>query len=79
MLWKSIQMKLSKCFAGWEAKDSSALLLLRPWLTYLDRSDWENLIVRVILPKLIYMLSRDFRVNPKKQDIEPLEIFLDWV
>lgn len=78
LLWKAIQMKLSKCFAAWTPKDSSAITILRPWLTYLNQHDWENLILRVILPKLIFALSKDFKINPKKQDIEPLEWFLDW-
>jgi len=76
-LWKSIQLKLSQLLMQWEPQDKSALVLLKPWLRVFERSSWENLIDRCILPKLMFAL-RDFEVNPKKQKVDPVRWLIDW-
>jgi len=77
LLWKPIQFKLSTTLQQWHPSDKSALLLLGPWLRVFDISTWENLIIRVVLPKLMYAL-KDFVVNPRSQDVEPIKWLLDW-
>ena len=76
-LWKSIQLKISQLLQHWEPQDKSALILLKPWLRVFEQSSWENLIIRCILPKLLFAL-KDFEINPKKQKIEPLKWLLEW-
>jgi len=76
-VWKLIQLKISQLLLHWEPQDKSALILLKPWLRVFDQKTWENLIIRCILPKLLYAM-KDFEINPKKQKIDPLKWLLEW-
>jgi len=76
-LWKPIQLKFSQALVQWHPKDKSALMILKPWFKVFDYTSWENLMMRCILPKLLYSF-KDFTINPKKQQIEPVEWLLDW-
>lgn len=76
-LWKPIQHKISQVLQQWNPKDESAYHILKPWLRYFERSSWEGLMLRCILPKLVYALE-GFTVNPKKQVIEPVQWLLKW-
>ena len=40
-----------------------------------DPSEWENLLLKYIVPKLGETLRDKFKVNPRKQDMDPL----NWV
>lgn len=43
-----------------------------------DASEWESLLLKYVLPRLGATLRDDFRVNPRKQDMEPLRLVLQW-
>jgi tuftelin-interacting protein 11 len=39
-------------------------------------SEWDKLVLQYVVPKLGVCLREDFVINPRKQDLVPLE---DWV
>jgi tuftelin-interacting protein 11 len=43
-----------------------------------DSQEWENLILKYIVPKLASALRDDFRINPASQDIEPFRRVMAW-
>lgn len=43
-----------------------------------SRTDWDSLILKHVLPQLGAMLREEFRVDPRKQDLAPLERALAW-
>ena len=76
-LWKPIQYKISIVLQQWQASDRSALLLLTPWLKVFEPKTWENLILRLVLPKLMFAL-KDLQINPKNQNVDPVKWLLEW-
>lgn len=40
--------------------------------------DWDAMLLKYVVPKLGARLRDDFRVNPRKQDMEPLKDVLLW-
>lgn len=47
-------------------------------LQVFDPPEWENLLLKYIVPKLGETLRDDFKVNPRKQDMDPLNWVLAW-
>jgi tuftelin-interacting protein 11 len=43
-----------------------------------DAGDWDTMLLKYIVPKLGALLRNDFRVDPRKQNMEPLEQVLSW-
>ena len=43
-----------------------------------DASDWDAMLLKYIVPKLGSRLREDFRVNPRQQDMQPLQDVLAW-
>jgi tuftelin-interacting protein 11 len=41
-------------------------------------AEWDNMLLKYIVPKLGATLRDDFRVNPRAQDMEPLNRVLAW-
>lgn len=40
--------------------------------------DWDAMLLKYVVPKLGAILRNDFRVDPRKQDMEPLQRVLSW-
>jgi len=76
-LWQSIKFKLGSCLQEWHPSDSSALILLSPWKGVFDEHTWESLMIRSILPKLLFSI-RSMELNPKQQNIEPFRWLMTW-
>jgi tuftelin-interacting protein 11 len=56
-------------------------LIFRSEMTFLqvmDSSDWEELLLKYVVPKLGAVLREDFQVNPANQDMNPLKLVLSW-
>ncbi|KAJ7574532.1 GC-rich sequence DNA-binding factor-like protein-domain-containing protein [Mycena floridula] len=52
---------------------------LREWKEQLFSSgEWDALILKYVLPKLAACLRDDFRLNPRSQNMEPMERVLQW-
>lgn len=66
VLYPTIRHKLAVALEPWNATDSSALSILRPWSKVFDATGWHQLMSRCIVPKLSIAL-RSFVVNPANQ------------
>lgn len=43
-----------------------------------DASQWEDLVLKYVVPKLGATLREDLRINPRNQNMDPLNWVLDW-
>ena len=62
---------------------SLTFVLYRPWLTtpvmqVFDFGDWDAMLLKYVVPKLGATLRNDFRINPRNQNMEPLQHVLQW-
>lgn len=48
------------------------------WKPMMEPSAWQDSILKYIVPRLGELLRDDFRVNPRKQDLKPLEVVIAW-
>ena len=76
-LYPSIRQKFTVALAEWEASDSSALTLLKPWARVFEPKDWSSLMRRCITPKLEDALAT-LQINPSNQVLDPLKWVLKW-
>ena len=44
----------------------------------LEPAAWQDATLKYIVPRLGELLRDDFRVNPRKQDLKPLEAVISW-
>ncbi|THH11314.1 hypothetical protein EW145_g734 [Phellinidium pouzarii] len=49
-----------------------------PWREIFSGTDWEDMLLKYVIPKLSSLLRDEFRVNPRNQDMEPLKRVLEW-
>ncbi|KAK8843422.1 hypothetical protein IAR55_007079 [Kwoniella newhampshirensis] len=61
---------------SWVVKDGVPEELAHWKKDVYSSSEWDKLVIQYVLPKLGVCLRDDFTVNPRKQDMTPLE---DWV
>lgn len=86
----SLKQKIRRILKEWKPESDTALKLLRPWKTILDKKDWEDIIYRDVLPKLFFFMEK-FDPNPTSKylfpepslttlglNTTPLEWFVDW-
>nr|GAT60945.1 predicted protein [Mycena chlorophos] len=52
---------------------------LGAWKDVFDSAEWDAMILKYVVPKLGATLREDFRVNPRQQDMSPLNNVLLWV
>ena len=52
--------------------------MLTAYVQVFDVGDWDAMLLKYVVPKLGARLRDDFRVNPRKQDMEPLKDVLIW-
>ena len=48
------------------------------WFQVFGAGDWDTMLLKYVVPKLGARLRDDFRINPRKQDMEPLKDVLLW-
>eukprot|EP01116_Phalansterium_solitarium_P024058 TRINITY_DN8696_c0_g1_i1.p1 TRINITY_DN8696_c0_g1~~TRINITY_DN8696_c0_g1_i1.p1 ORF type:complete len:795 (+),score=358.05 TRINITY_DN8696_c0_g1_i1:102-2486(+) len=75
--YPTIRHKLGSALQEWHASDPSAHIILSPWKTVFDAPSMEALLLRCIMPKLVFAL-RDFVVNPQQQYLEPFTWVMTW-
>ncbi|KAH9951153.1 TFP11-domain-containing protein [Amylocystis lapponica] len=51
---------------------------LAVWKDVFDIGDWDTMLLKYIVPKLGSRLRDDFRVNPRNQDMAPLQDVMQW-
>ncbi|KAL1941290.1 hypothetical protein VTO73DRAFT_7502 [Trametes versicolor] len=51
---------------------------LGAWREVFDVGDWDTMLLKYVVPKLGSRMRDDFRVNPRQQDMQPLQDVLLW-
>ncbi|KAG8780652.1 hypothetical protein FRC15_009352 [Serendipita sp. 397] len=51
---------------------------LMVWKPIFDASSWQDLILKYIVPRLGEMLREKLAINPRSQDLKPLESIFKW-
>ncbi|KAG8756595.1 hypothetical protein FRC14_002914 [Serendipita sp. 396] len=53
-------------------------MLMRLLSQIFDASSWQDLILKYIVPRLGEMLREKLAINPRSQDLKPLESIFKW-
>ncbi|KAK9761265.1 hypothetical protein K7432_013958 [Basidiobolus ranarum] len=77
-LYSTIRHKFIIILREWHPSEAGAHALLEPWKYVFNESDFRTLLSKAILPKLKQTLRTEFVVNPRQQDLQPLEWVLRW-
>ncbi|KAJ8514652.1 hypothetical protein ONZ45_g7826 [Pleurotus djamor] len=51
---------------------------LDTWREVFDAGDWESLMLKYVVPKLGATLREDLRINPRNQDMAPIQAVILW-
>ncbi|KAJ8481631.1 hypothetical protein ONZ51_g5877 [Trametes cubensis] len=51
---------------------------LGAWREVFDVGDWDTMLLKYVVPKLGSRMRDDFRVNPRQQDMQPLQDVMSW-
>ncbi|WVF65686.1 hypothetical protein IAT40_000417 [Kwoniella sp. CBS 6097] len=68
--------RIRSVLRNWVVKDGVPEELGRWKKDVYSSSEWDKLIIQFVLPKLGVCLRDDFAINPRKQDMVPLQ---DWI
>jgi len=68
--------KVKGLLRGWSVSDS--IEDFSAWHEVFDVGDWDAMVLKYIVPKLGATLREEFRINPRQQDMAPLERVLVW-
>ncbi|KAE9398533.1 TFP11-domain-containing protein [Gymnopus androsaceus JB14] len=69
--------KLKSLLRNWAVGDDLPAGL-KAWKDVFDVSDWDSMLLKYIVPKLGATLRDDFRVNPRNQNMEPIQHVFQW-
>ncbi|XKL60152.1 hypothetical protein PGB90_001168 [Kerria lacca] len=76
-VYPTIRHKLSKALTNWHPSDSSARLMLQPWVGVFDHGEMDGFLVNNIVPKLQNVLQ-DFIINPHQQCLDNWNWVMEW-
>lgn len=76
-LWPIVRFKFASALSQWHPSDSSALDILKPWKHVFSSSEWDQLCMKSIEPKLANVLDT-LVINPLDQDMEPFHWVMAW-
>jgi tuftelin-interacting protein 11 len=71
------ELKLWKTASDLRLRDVELFLTSTPFQVF-SRGKWDTLILLNILPKLAQHLESDFEINPRAQEMAPLDRVLGW-
>ncbi|KAF8523620.1 GC-rich sequence DNA-binding factor-like protein-domain-containing protein [Gautieria morchelliformis] len=69
--------KVKSLLRNWTVSDGLPKDLI-PWKDIFGDRDWNAMMLKYIVPKLGVVLRDDFKVNPRQQDMAPLELVFPW-
>lgn len=70
--------KVKSMLRAWGATDGLPEDLA-VWRDVFDGTEWDNLLLKYVVPKLASHLREEFRVNPRAQEMRPLtQVVLPW-
>jgi tuftelin-interacting protein 11 len=69
--------KIKSVLRGWDITEGVPDDLVA-WREVFSVGDWDTMMLKYVVPKLGSTLREDFRVNPRSQDMAPLERVLAW-
>jgi len=69
--------KLKSVLRGWDVAEGVPTDL-GAWREVFSVGDWDTMTLKYVIPKLGSTLREEFRVNPRSQDMAPLERVLAW-
>jgi len=70
--------KLKSLLRGWDIA-GGVPDDLPAWREVFSVGDWDTMMLKYVVPKLGATLREEFRVNPRSQDMAPLERVLSWL
>jgi tuftelin-interacting protein 11 len=73
-----VRRKLSNNLRSWSPRDVSIIQSIRPWMRVFDKGSLDNLLSRVVIPKLVDFIRDEVIINPANQDIEPYQCVVAW-
>ena len=71
------QRKVKSLLRSWVLADGVPKDL-NGWKEVFDKGEWDAMLLKYVVPKLGSLLRDEFRVNPRNQDMQPLQQVLAW-
>ena len=69
--------KIKSVLRAWSTSDPIPQAL-GTWKDVFDIGEWDMMLLKYVVPKLGSRLREDFRVNPRQQDLQPLQDVISW-
>ncbi|CDO68375.1 hypothetical protein BN946_scf184815.g22 [Trametes cinnabarina] len=69
--------KVKSVLRAWSVSDAIPEDL-GAWREVFDVGEWDTMLLKYVVPKLGSRLRDDFRVNPRQQDMQPLQDVMSW-
>ncbi|GJJ10963.1 hypothetical protein Clacol_005192 [Clathrus columnatus] len=76
-LTNEAKRKVKLMLRNWKVTDEVPKDLLS-WKEIFGSEDWTSMLLKYVVPKLGATLREDFKVNPRKQEMKPLQVVLNW-
>lgn len=76
-LYAPIRHKLANALNNWHPSDSSAKVILQPWVNVFKAGHMEGFLVKNIVPKL-ELCMQEFVINPHQQILDPFHWVISW-
>ncbi|EJU03688.1 TFP11-domain-containing protein [Dacryopinax primogenitus] len=76
-LLEDCKRKIKSVLKTWNVNDG-LWKQITAWRDVFAPGDWDNMLLKLIVPKLSAIMREDFKVNPRDQKMEPLNRVLEW-